>query len=175
MSELAELLGAEVCPPTTVMLPSSLEPVDVLTLRRRERRWDGPTDMRFRSVPNKPPLEFFGEPSWAEITLVKLLERGGWQAVWVKNWGGRAFWREVGGPATKLPAAPAALFGAIESLVAPSGGCWDVFAWRSREVLFIESKQRGRDRLRPTQLAWLESGLSVGTPLSSFTVVEWFV
>jgi hypothetical protein len=125
-------------------------------------------------VPNKPPFEFLGEASWAEVILVKLLERGGWQAVWVKNWGGRAFWRDVGGPATTLPAAPAALLGAIENRVASRGGCWDVFAWRGQKALFIESKQRGRDRLRPTQLAWLESALGVGTPLSSFAVVEWF-
>jgi hypothetical protein len=175
MPELAELLGAAECPATTVMLPGSGEPVDVPTLRRRECRWNGPTDASFRSVPNKPPLEFSGEPSWAEIILVKLLERGGWQAVWVKNWGGRAFWRDVGGPATTLPAAPAALFSTIENCMASRGGCWDVLAWRGLEFLFIESKQRGRDRLRPMQLAWLESALGVGTPLSSFAVVEWFI
>ncbi len=75
MSELPELLAAERRLPTKAILPTSGESVGVLTLRRRETRWTGPTPPSFTLVPNKPALDFFGEPSWAEIILVKLLER----------------------------------------------------------------------------------------------------
>jgi hypothetical protein len=91
----------------------------------------------------------------------------------VKNWGGRAFWRyplQV----TELSSPASALFRQIETRTAGrGGGCWDVFAWRGDEFLFIESKQRGRDQLQLTQRAWLENALEEGVPLSSFAIVEW--
>jgi hypothetical protein len=123
-------------------------------------------------VPNKLPLNFEGRPTWAEIVLVRLLARSGWGAVWVKNWGGRAFWRDVESPVV-LPQVPAALFQQIETLTAAGAGCWDIFAWRGDDVLFIESKQRRRDRFRPTQEIWLEAALTSGVPLSALAVVEW--
>ena len=37
-----------------------------------------------------------------------------------------------------------------------SGGCWDIFAWRGAEVLFVESKQHNRDCVRETQrIGWI--------------------
>jgi hypothetical protein len=171
-TEFARLLEAEESAPTFAALPSDGRSVEVLTLRRRESRWTGQTPPSFKLVPNKPALDFEGQPSWAEIIVVRLLERGGWQAAWAKNWAGRAFWRDVG-QIVELAPLPAALYHEIAARTASSGGCWDVIAWRGDNVLFIESKQRKRDRLRPTQTMWLESALACGVPLSAFAVVEW--
>jgi hypothetical protein len=56
------------------------------------------------------------------------------------------------------------------------GGCWDVFAWKGAgpdEVAFAESKRRGSDKLRSTQLQWLQTALEAGIPLEYFLIVEW--
>jgi len=51
------------------------------------------------------------------------------------------------------------------------GGCWDIFAWRGAEVVFVESKQHKQDRVRETQRIWLDSARAEG--VSSFAIVEW--
>jgi hypothetical protein len=169
---LATMLNAEEVPPTITVLPRSGCAVEVQTLRRREVGWGAPTPASFASVPNKAALNFEGHPAWAEIVLVRLLERGGWGAAWVKNWGGLAFWRDVNDP-IELPQMPSALLQKVETMTGVRGGCWDVFAWRGDDVLFIESKQHRRDRLRPTQKIWLETAIGCDVPLSAFAVVEW--
>ena len=169
---LAATLDAEEVAPTLVDLPISGRALAVRTLRRREQRWNGPTPPSFASVPKKAPLDFEALPTWAEIIVVKLLERSGWEAVWVKNWNGRAFWKEVNTPVL-LPEMAAALFKKIELTTGLKGGCWDIYGWRGEGVLFVELKQRKRDRISLNQRKWIEAALSIGVPLSAFVVAEW--
>ena len=123
--------------------------------------------------PSRCGLQFNEQPSWAEFILLRLLEQDGWTGAWVKNWGGRAFWQDVLED-IELPPLAAARFREIEkSTGGNGGGCWDIFASRGDEFLFIESKQRGNDNIRPTQRVWIESALDQGIPLSSFAIVEW--
>jgi hypothetical protein len=169
----ARLLDATEVLATTTAVPTANRTVDITTLRRHEHRWTGPMPDWFDAVPNKPVLQFGGQPIWAEFILLRLLESDGWAGVWVKNWGGRAFWRNPL-ESVELPPPAQSLFRRIEKRTAGrGGGCWDIFAWRDQETLFIESKQRGRDGLRLTQRAWLESALDESVPLSSFAIVEW--
>jgi hypothetical protein len=127
---------------------------------------------QFNSVPNKIPLEFESSATWAEIILVRLLEGDGWSAAWFKNWGGRAFWRDVKQVAT-LPKYATDKFKQVYAASGGRGGCWDIFACRDGEFLFVESKHRGRDRIRTSQARWLETALDAGIPASSFAIVEW--
>ena len=75
----------------------------------------------FRLVPNKPPLNFEGSPTWAEFIILRLLERAGWRGVWVKNWGGRAFWIDIG-QAVELPPTASAKLKEIELRNASNSG-----------------------------------------------------
>ncbi len=170
---LDDVLEAEVRPNTLVALPTSSKTVAIQTLRRRESPWIREVPEAFRAVPGKPPLDFDGRPLYAEFILLRLLERAGWSGVWVKNWGGRAFWRDLK-ESVALPPHEATLLRQIERCTGGSGaGCWDIVAWRDDNVLFIESKQHGRDALRPNQVRWLECALRQGVPLSSFAIAEW--
>jgi hypothetical protein len=79
-------------------------------------------------VPNKPVLDLEGLPTWAEFVLLRLLERDGWTGAWVKNWGGREFWRDVGQTIELSPAARA-LLSKVDARSAQHGaGCWDIVA-----------------------------------------------
>ena len=45
------------------------------------------------------------------------------------------------------------------------GGCWDVVAWTrdaagGHRLVFAESKRKGSDRIRPTQLRWHQAALA---------------
>jgi hypothetical protein len=52
-------------------------------------------------------------------------------------------------------------------------GCFDVFCWKDDSVVFAESKRAGRDRIRPTQLRWIEAALDSGLEPESLLIVEW--
>jgi hypothetical protein len=54
-------------------------------------------------------------------------------------------------------------------------GAWNVFCWRDSEYLFAESKRTGHDRIRDSQIAWLETALNLGLSPESFLIVEWTV
>jgi hypothetical protein len=52
-------------------------------------------------------------------------------------------------------------------------GCWDVVAWKNDRLVFAESKKAKNDRMRGTQLKWLEAALRCGCSVEDFLVVEW--
>jgi len=171
--DLVQALQARPREPTVALLLGAY-PVLVTTVQRLETRWPSDeTPPLLRAVPGKPAFDFEGAPTWVEFIVLRLLERAGWDGVWVKNFsGGRAFWRDIHQP-VELPAIPATRFRQIEASAGRTSGCWDVFAWKGEDVLFAESKRRGSDKLNENQLNWLAAALRAGVPLSSFAVVEW--
>ena len=172
--DLAAWLVAERLPDVVASVPH-VGDVLVPRLLRREVRSPGAID-RVSScwAPNKPALEFEGEATWAEFVIVRLLERQGWEARWMKNWvGGREACVSVG-RAEPLPRSAAAMLRRIDqrAAIASGGGAWDVFAWRGESFLCIESKQhRSGDKLRDTQLAWLGAAIAEG--VGSYAIVEY--
>jgi hypothetical protein len=52
-------------------------------------------------------------------------------------------------------------------------GCWDVFGWKDGRVLFAESKRRKKDKIRDTQLNWLDTAIKCGLKPDNFLMVEW--
>jgi hypothetical protein len=169
---LSKLLQADVQPPTPVVLPKSKQAVEVATLLRRERKWLGPRPLWADLVPNKPLMDFSGQAIWAEFILLRLLEAHGWKGAWVKNWGGRDFWANPG-ESVELPSLANSRFQQIEKRTTNSGGCWDIITQHADDVLFIESKQKGKDQLSENQKSWLEIALENGVSLSSFVITEW--
>lgn len=172
-SKLAGWLSAEDQPAMSVTLPSG-RTVEVPRLLRRETR-------RPEAIPrtsscwaaNKPTLDLDGQSTWAEIVLVQLLERHGWEARWIRNWsGGRDFCHGVGQP-KPMPREAAAMLAKIDRRASKTGGgAWDVWAWKGASYLSLESKQhKSGDTLRPNQLAWLEAAITEG--LTRYAAVEW--
>ncbi|HNU57075.1 MAG TPA: hypothetical protein PKN30_10840, partial [Flavobacteriales bacterium] len=52
-------------------------------------------------------------------------------------------------------------------------GCWDVVAWKDDQLVFAEAKKAKHDRLRDTQVRWVEAALQCGLTEENFLVVEW--
>lgn len=121
----------------------------------------------------KKILDFRGKPVFAELAVLRILERKGWNGVWVNSFHSRFHNQMLDKPACDLPEKQQKLFNKIKAAKGSRGGCWDVFAWKGRKVLFVETKRRKHDRITKSQIAWLEAALRIGVPLKSFWVVEW--
>lgn len=136
----------------------------------------------------KPFVSYNGHAMFAELAILKILRKRGWNGVWVSSWGGISFWCDMNKKVDLEKTYPNMyrLFTAISFVKGGArGGCWDVFAWRGKKrkrILFIESKRGGgKDSIRPSQVEWLKATLKLGRILSdrfvispaSFIIYEW--
>jgi hypothetical protein len=171
LNALGMALGATSVRTIPVALQSIGRLVQVSAYLRTETQWIGPLPSTHKAVPNKPALDFEGAPLYPEFVVLRLLERDGWGAAWRKNWGGTAFWREIG-EVVEPPARARSVFDQVSER-AEHAGAWDILAWRGREVLFVLSKPVGNDRITAYQARWLDTALRMGVPLACFAIVEY--
>jgi hypothetical protein len=166
------VLEAEVLAPLPVGLVDG-RLISVTSLLRREQR--SPTGVpKTQScwAPNKVAIDFEGGATWEEYAIVRLLERQGWWACWVKFWYGTREFCQRPGAATRPPPEAQAAFDRIARTTG-GAGAWDVFAWKDGP-LFVESKQyRSTDRLNANQISWLTTALNEGWDASRFAVVNY--
>jgi hypothetical protein len=120
----------------------------------------------------KAVLDWKGEPLFAELVILRLIEEGGWQGVWVDTY--RRRFRQ------SLPPGFCSLPRHAESFLEKANGgrewrrgCFDVFAWGDGRYLFVESKRKGHDAINAHQKEWLESALDSGVSLESLLIFEW--
>ena len=165
--------------PTPLVLPTTGQLVHVRTQEWALERWDG-EDPPGLAVPwgRKPKFAVNGGRSCAELAIVHHLRAGGWDGVWVNAFGRelRTQWFEAPAARTLAEAgAPEWAVAVFDDLYAANGrtlaGFLDVFAWREPgQVGFYEAKV-GPDRIKPTQLRFLEAALRL-RGLEEFTIVE---
>lgn len=132
-----------------------------------------------------------GEHLFAELAILRLLERDGWEGRWVNTYsgGGEVWkyltdWRDVPRrDQTSRPIRDERARALLSAIADKSGnrfaGCWDVFAWRGNQYAFLEAKRQApkyKDHVKPSQEAWVRAALSFSTiPLTpeSFGFVQW--
>lgn len=130
-------------------------------------------------------LDVDSRAQFAEVAILRAFEADGWQSRWLETYGkGKltpGLWNawHPDGPSAQihLPIAEAWVNERLASIAAANNnsysGCWDVVAWKDHRLVFAESKKQKKDRMRGTQLRWLEAALSVGCSVQDFLVVEW--
>jgi hypothetical protein len=153
--------------PTPLVLPEAGELVHIRTQQWALERWEG-EDEPGLAVPwaRKPKFAVSGSRSCAELAIVHHLQAGGWNGVWVNAFRGELRTQWSPAPAARQLAAVGAPGWAVETfgrLRAANGGTlsgfFDVFAWREPgRVAFVEAKV-GPDRIKPTQLRFVEIAL----------------
>ncbi len=143
------------------------------------------TTPRFHSWRGPPPgdrygqkalLDFEGRPAFAELAILWTLQSAGWTGAWVDTYRRRfrsGYWGDT--PDVVLPNGSKALLEAIYAKAGSRSGAFDVIAWHGDQVLFAESKRRGKDRIRDSQKNWLSAAIEVGVALDHLLVVEWSV
>ena len=136
------------------------------------------TPWKGASIPNtynnKPVVDWNGEPVFAELAVLRLLQSHGCNGVWVDSY--RRNYR-VGLPDVvdpiEIPQKQKELIDSIRAKTGRSGGCWDVFVWKGDMMLFIELKRQKKDNIRETQIQWLEKSLDYGLTTENFAFIEW--
>ena len=122
---------------------------------------------------SKPLLAFEGEAAFAEIVVLASFLSAGWGGAWIDGFH-RAAWRGMPAPETRAEI-PTLIAARLERIGAadPRARCWDVVVWRGEEILFCEAKRATRDKIRDSQLRWLDSALVNGVAMSQFLIAEW--
>ena len=121
----------------------------------------------------KAILNFFGKPQFAELGILQIFKRDGWDGVWVDTYHGKfrtQYWPK---DSKALPAKHNHLLNCIYEVAKSEYGCWDVFCWKDENYIFAESKRCKKDKIKDTQRTWLRAALKCGVPVESLMIVEW--
>jgi hypothetical protein len=119
-------------------------------------------------------LDYSGRQAFAELIILWSMNSAGWDGVWIDTFSDvyrTGYWDSP--KVRDLPAEPDSILSRIYQAKGSESGAWDVFCWHGQEVVFVESKRKGKDRIRESQVLWLQAALDVGYSLSNFLVVEW--
>jgi hypothetical protein len=123
--------------------------------------------------------------TFAELAIVDLFAKEGWEARWVctygrgkqnplflKEWKDDKLINQENCPINEIWVMD--LLNKVALLNDNSfSGCWDVVAWKDDKIIFAESKRQKKDSIRQTQINWLEAGLKNGLTEENFLVIEW--
>lgn len=138
-------------------------------------------------------IDVDGEHLFPELAVLRLLEADGWTGRWVNTVsGGGEVWKYLTDWKDDAPRAeqrnrviedsePRQLLAKIAGFNKPRRykGCWDVFAWRDSDVVFVDCRRattKSGDVLAGDKLEWLRSALYIGDGRiteESFCVVQW--
>lgn len=177
---------------TPIHMPSGRIIADVPGLFMRFPKWSGEPFADDFGKKAAGMVELAGEHTFAELAVLRLLEKEGWSGRWVNTQGaGKEVWKYLT-EWRDLPrdeqrnrviedAEPRQLLARIAGLNKPARykGCWDVFAWRDSEFAFFECKRATSSKpetIRKEQEDWLRSALYIGDrriSVRSFCHVQW--
>jgi hypothetical protein len=170
-------------PPTwlefhTVQTPEG--PRQIPVCRPAFPRWKGGPlpSVELARVGAKTELVVGRERAYGELAVLRMLQRLGWDGVWVSTYGSfKGFWTGIPATSTRLPSLPRPAQMTYDEIRAErggrEGGHWDVFAWKRERFLYAECKEPGTgDKLNPNQKAWLPVAQRV-VPSAIFMLVEW--
>jgi len=120
----------------------------------------------------KPLVEIDGEPLFGELAILRLLQKDGWDGVWVDTYHDK-FWTGLPDRTVpcSLPAKAQEIYDKIVAKHGKYGGFFDIFAWHGQKLMFAEYKGEG-DKLKPNQISWIEAAVSSGIPPTSLLLVE---
>lgn len=146
-------------------------------------RWKGiPLKERFG---NKPLIDVNGKPMFAELAIMHEFLKNGFEARWIETYGKGNMnpiflteWKDESYKnQTHVPIENSKILEMLNGIAKENknsfSGCWDVIAWKNDQLIFAESKHKGKDRIRQTQIDWLAAAFRYGLKPENFLVIEW--
>jgi hypothetical protein len=174
-----------------IHMPSGRMISDVPGVFLRLPRWAGEPFVDDLGRKAAALVELDGEHLFAELAVLRLLEKDGWEGRWVNTLGpGGEVWKYL----TRWEDAPrdeqrtrpieAEDPRRVLARIASSRrkryvGCWDVYAWRGDDFLFLETLRgapTAKTELKGDAVDWLHTALLFGDERvrqDSFAVVSW--
>jgi hypothetical protein len=185
--EIALALGADIIGPQPVMGAFDRAAIKVPRYAATLRMVTAPVRLHdFRKGSAARINDGFGYPTFAELFVAARLRAAGWTSVWVSPFGRLQFiqdwpWNIAAPIPGELPKrVEDKLVGIAELRRQKRGerkvsfnGIPDVIAWREEDLIMIECKRAGTDRLRPSQDAWMHCAVLSGCRMGQLGVFEW--
>ncbi|HEX7243802.1 MAG TPA: hypothetical protein VF263_26180 [Longimicrobiaceae bacterium] len=174
-----------------IHLPGGPIVLDVQSVLLRFPRWTGDAFADDFGKKAAGMIDLDGEHLFAEMAVLRLLERDGWQGRWVVTQGGKGEvskflteWKDVPRAEQKNrpieEAEPRQILARVAGMNKPARytGCWDVFAWRGEDYLFVQTGRVAKSgaEVKKPQIEWLRAALYLGDPrlrVKSFCFVQW--
>jgi len=157
--------------------PSTGRKITIATWTIRFPKWLGkPLDEKQKgSYKIKPLVQIDEEPLFGELAILRLLQKNGWDGVWVDTYHNK-FWKGLPDRTApcSLPEKPKEVYDKIVARHGKYGGFFDIFAWHGQKFLFAEYKGEG-DKLKPNQISWIAAAVSSGISPSSLLLIEYNV
>lgn len=164
-------------------IESKLFPQSIPKCCIKLRKWGG-AEIK-ESFGNKPFIEIDGAGMFAELAIMKLFEKSGWNARWVETYGTPANapkllteWKDI--PFVNQKHFPITDRRITEILSKISicnnntySGAWDVLGWTDEKLLFVEAKRKKQDRIRVSQVNWFNAAIKAGLKVENFLILEW--
>lgn len=152
------------------------EMIDIFKIKKEKYYFNRWTEkLEFDTYGNKPIVEYNNKPTFAELAVVEKISRDGVNAVWVDNFR-RKFRNKLPNEHQEI-ILPEQIKEQIDLIVQQNksmSGCWDIISWNERfEIKFYELKLKAKDKIRNTQINFLQSAIAVGLKTSCFTIIEW--
>ena len=131
----------------------------------------------FDTYGGKQILNLDREPLFAELLVLRLLERQDYKGVWVDTYRNK-FWQRL--PHFSFPVLPdKKLLNVYDKIYELKGGrksgCFDIVAFKDEHFVFIELKKNKEDNIRQTQIEWLKSARTLTSVKSTFIIAEWTI
>ncbi len=159
----------------TIILPSGKE-VNVKKYFLKFKAWAG-EKISF-DYGHKPIIDFDGEACFAELAILRLFFKNGWQGVWVESYGGTHYLNSMP-HGWSLKPKHISIPNGKESLLkkiwhaGQTKACFDVVVWHDDQILFCEAKRSKKDRLTEAQKKFIQGAVICSIPLSSIIIIEW--
>ena len=156
-------------------------------------RWTGPAFQDDFGKKSSAFVEIEGEHLFAELAVLRLLEREGWEGRWVTTYGRahgevwKLLTRWLDAPRDDQKHVPIEdtrarqLLASIAAINKPAryAGCWGTYAWRGGDFAFFDCKRTSsttKERVKVPQEEWLRMALAAHPAVfdvDSFCFVLW--
>jgi hypothetical protein len=158
---------------TEILTTSSGEGIEIYKYHFLFSEWKKPCS--FDTYGGKAILNYNGEALFAELVVLRLFEQQGYKGVWVDTYRNK-FWQRL--PEISFPVViDNKLQGIYDRIYKTKGGkksgCFDVIAYKGDQFIFAELKRSKKDSIRPTQVEWLQAGLTLGIDKFCYLICEW--
>lgn len=170
-----EFLNSYLSGKELITLPSG-KSVEVQKYFIKFKAWQG--DKPIFDFGRKPIIDFDGEACFAELAILRMFLKNGWEGAWIETYGGTHFLNSMP-HSWSLQSSHISIPAEKENLLktiwknGKTKACFDVLLWRDNQVLFCEAKRIKKDRLTEAQKKFIEGAITCGIPLSSLLIIEW--
>lgn len=123
---------------------------------------------------SKTVLDYKGQPLFAELYALRTFKEIGYDGVWADTYR-RKFRTELPERNESKISLPDFVQNRLDK-INPDGklsGTWDLILWRNNEIRFVELKRQRKDKIRKTQIDFLNKALESGFSVDSFEIYEW--